>query len=204
MVKAFLFDFDGVLADTEPYHWRAWLQVLTPYGPRLDWETYRRVCIGVADVEMRNEFSSLCDKPVTSDEIKGLYPQKREHFNVITRDAEVIQRRLVDVLSGLRNVKLAVVTSSNQAEVEPILRTAGLLNLLTTAVYGNDVTHYKPHPEPYLLALDRLGVDPADAVVFEDSQSGIRSATAAGCEVVEVKDPDELPDLVSAIRDRFA
>lgn len=93
-------------------------------------------------------------------------------------------------------MSLGVVTSSNQLEVEPILRQAGLLDVLGTVVYGNDVTHYKPHPEPYQIALERLGVAPSEATVFEDSASGIRSASDAGCRVVTVNAPVDLLGLV--------
>ena len=127
-----------------------------------------------------------------------LYPLKRKLFQSMTTTADMINDGLVAQLAGLKGVGLAVVTSSNQAEVEPILRQAKLLGVLRTVVYGNDVKRYKPHPEPYLLALERLAVSAAEAVVFEDSASGMRSGRDAGCRVVEVKDPKALPGLIEA------
>ncbi len=197
-VKALLFDFDGVLADTESYHLRAWLEALGPHSPDLDWETYQRVCIGVSDIEMCHIFSKLCREPITPDEIKDLYPLKRNLFQALTASTDMIDARLVAKLAGLKGVLLAVVTSSNQAEVEPILRQAKLLATLNTVVYGNDVKRHKPHPEPYLLALERLGVGASEAVVFEDSASGIHSGRDAGCRVVKVREPRELPGLIQA------
>jgi beta-phosphoglucomutase len=195
-LKAFLFDFDGVLADTEPLHWRAWHEVLAPYSPDLDWETYQRRCVGTSDIQMLQFFSQITVKPVTMDEVKSLYPQKRKIFQALATARPIVDRGLVQLLAGLKGQKLAVVTSSNQVEVEPILRRAGLLDVLDTVVYGNNVTHYKPDPEPYRLALARLGVQPSDAVVFEDSASGIRSGLDAGCRVVTVNAPADLPSLV--------
>lgn len=194
--KAFLFDFDGVLADTEPLHWRAWHEVLEPYSPELDWETYQRRCVGTSDVEMLQFFSEIARKPTTVDEVRALYPQKRNLFQAFARARPIVDEALVQMLAGLKGLSLAVVTSSNQVEVEPILRRAGLLDVLDTVVYGNDVTHYKPHPEPYQIALARLGVEPSEAVVFEDSASGIRSASEAGCRVVTVSAPSDLLGLV--------
>jgi HAD superfamily hydrolase (TIGR01509 family) len=194
--KAFLFDFDGVLADTEPLHWKAWHEVLAPYSPDLDWETYQRRCVGTSDVQMLQFFSQITGKPVTMDEVKALYPQKRKIFQALATARPIVDKGLVQLLAGLKGQKLAVVTSSNQVEVEPILRRAGLLDVLDTVVYGNNVTHYKPDPEPYQLALARLGVQPSDAVVFEDSASGIRSGLDAGCRVVTVNAPADLPSLV--------
>ena len=198
-IKALLFDFDGVLADTERFHWRAWLEVLTPYSPELDWATYERLCIGISDVEMRFTFSQLCGKSVTPDEIRDLYPQKRKVFQALTDHETLVDEQVVRLLASLPDVDLAVVTSSNQAEVEPILRHAMLLGSLNTVVYGNQVTHYKPNPEPYLLALERLGVEAHQAVVFEDSAAGIRSGKDAGCRVVEVKAPKDLPGLIEDV-----
>jgi HAD superfamily hydrolase (TIGR01509 family) len=196
LVKAFLFDFDGVLADTEPLHWRAWREVLAPYSPDLDWDTYQRRCVGTSDVQMLQYFSEITRKHVTVDEVRSLYPQKRKIFQALAMAQTIVDESLVQLLAGLKGPQLAVVTSSNQVEVEPILRRAGLLDVLGTVVYGNDVTHYKPHPEPYQLAMARLGVQPREAIVFEDSMSGIRSGLDAGCRVVTVHAPADLPSLV--------
>lgn len=194
--KALLFDFDGVLADTEPIHWRAWLDVLRPYGPELDWETYVRCCVGTSDIQMLSFFSNITRKPVTIDELKALYPQKRKLFHSLAAAQPIVDEGLVRLLAGLQGVRKAVVTSSNQVEVEPILERAGLLRALDTVVYGNNVKRHKPDPEPYRVALERLGVQPSEAIVFEDSVSGIRSASDAGCRVVTVSTPAEVPALV--------
>jgi HAD superfamily hydrolase (TIGR01509 family) len=196
-IKALLFDFDGVIADTEPFHWRAWLEALAPYSPNLDWEKYQRCCVGTSDVHMLKFFMEITEKPVTLDELRALYPQKRNLFQALASAESIVDRRLVHVLAGLNGgLKSAVVTSSNRIEVEPILKQAGLLDVLSTVVYGNDVKNYKPHPEPYQIALARLGVQPSEAVVFEDSVSGVRSGRDAGCRVVTVKSPTDLLGLV--------
>ena len=194
--KALLFDFDGVIADTEPFHWRAWHQVLAPFSPDLDWATYQRQCVGISDSVMLQFFSLIARKPVTTDEVRSLYPQKRKIFQALATAQPIVDERLVKLLAGLEGLKLAVVTSSNQEEVEPILKQAGLSDVLGTVVYGNNVTHYKPHPEPYQLALARFQVQPSEAVVFEDSASGIRSGLDAGCRVVTVKSSADLLGLV--------
>ena len=197
-LKALLFDFDGVIADTEPFHWRAWQEALAPYSPDLTWETYQRLCIGISDIKMLRVFSEITRTPVTTDEVRSLYPQKRKIFQSLATAHPIIDERLVQLLAGLNGTQLAVVTSSNQAEVEPILEQAGLLEVLGTVVYGNNVTHYKPHPEPYRLALARLGIAPSEAVIFEDSAAGVRSGLDAGCRVVTVKAPQDLLGLVEA------
>lgn len=197
-VKAFLFDFDGVLADTEPLHWRAWHEALAPYSPDLDWETYQRRCVGTSDIQMLQFFSQISRKAITTDEVRALYPQKRKLFQALAIARPIVDAAVVRLLTGLSDMSTAVVTSSNQIEVEPILQQAGLLDVLSTVVYGNNVTHYKPHPEPYQIALSRLGVQPPEAVVFEDSASGIQSGLDAGCRVVTVPAPADLARLVEA------
>lgn len=194
--KAFLFDFDGVLADTEPFHWKAWVEALGSYSPKLDWETYLRRCVGTSDIQMLLFFTGITELATTVDEIRSLYPQKRKIFQDLTSARQIIDPQLVQLLKVQKNLRTAVVTSSNQVEVEPILQRAGMLAVLDTVVYGNDVTHYKPHPEPYQIALARLAVQPSEAIVFEDSPSGIRSGLDANCRVVVVGKPADLRGLV--------
>lgn len=197
-INALLFDFDGVIADTEPFHWRAWLEALLPYSPELDWEKYQRCCIGTSDIHMLNFFTEITKKPVTLDELRSLYPQKRKLFQALAATGPIVDQGLVHLLAGLKNAgpQMAVVTSSNRVEVEPILKQSRLLDVLSTVVYGNDVKNYKPHPEPYQIALARLGVQPGEAVVFEDSAAGVRSGLDAGCRVVTVTSPGDLLGLV--------
>lgn len=173
------------------------MEALAPYSPDLDWEKYQRCCVGTSDVHMLKFFTEITRKPVTVDELRSLYPQKRKLFQALAVAGSIVDQRLVRLLAGLNgSPQLAVVTSSNRVEVEPILKQSGLLDALSTVVYGNDVKNYKPHPEPYQIALARLGVQPPEAVVFEDSVSGVRSGLDAGCRVVTVKSPVDLLGLV--------
>jgi|SRR5271157_4519274 len=201
-IRALLFDFDGVLADTEPLHWRAWREVLRPFGINLDWATFQSTCIGVSDSDMLHRLCGLATKPVTPDELRAHYPQKRKLFLDLAVGRELIHPDLIAILKSLTQFRLGVVTSSNQEEIEPILKKQKLLTVLATVIYGNDVRHYKPHPEPYLMAVERLGVEARDAIVFEDSDAGMQSAREAGCQVVPVGDVAQVPALVRAqVRD---
>jgi HAD superfamily hydrolase (TIGR01509 family) len=93
---------------------------------------------------------------------------------------------------------MAVVTSSNRAEVEPILEKAGLLAYLKAAVYGGDVARLKPAPDPYLKAAELLGAK--RPLVIEDSDAGEESGRAAGFDVLRVRESCEVPD---ALRQRL-
>ncbi len=81
---AVLFDFDGVLADTEPLHFEAWRDTLAPAGIRLDWEYYVSSCIGLADKEMIAALGLKADPPKTLDELWPLYPLKKDRFQTLT------------------------------------------------------------------------------------------------------------------------
>src|SRR5271157_279878 len=133
-VRALIFDFDGVLADTEPLHWRAWREVLKPFGIELDWATFQGMCIGISDSAMLNELCALATKPVTPDELRAHYPQKRKLFLALIDGRPLIDPSLIAVLKSLTWLCLGVVTSSNQIEVEPILLQHKLLEHLSTVV----------------------------------------------------------------------
>ena len=198
-VRALLFDFDGVLADTEPLHWQAWREIVQPFGIDLDWVTFRDTCVGVTDSAMLHKLCALADKPVTLDELRAHYPQKRNLFHDLVDGRSLIPADLVELLKSLTHFRLGVVTSSNRAEIESILQKERLLQVLGTVVYGNDVRHHKPDPEPYLLAMEWLGVAACDTIVFEDSAAGMQSARAAGCHVVQVHDVAQVAAQVRAL-----
>jgi len=173
-----LFDFDGVLADTEPVHHRAWNQTLEPLGIQLDWADYQRNFVGVADEVALRQRLQLRDQD-------GLVSRKQALFRQGLAEAEPILPDSIALLQELRNVyKLAVVSSSYLSEVEPALTRAGIRPCFQFLITGEDVQNFKPSPEPYLLAAKRLGA--RRPLVIEDSEAGVASGLAAGFEVLRV------------------
>jgi beta-phosphoglucomutase len=197
---ALLFDFDGVLADTEPLHWSCWRDVLAPEGIELDWRYYEQHCIGLSERDFLAALGRRVHPARTVDDLWPLYPHKKSRFAAQAAAARVIPQSTVDCLKSLNGLPFAVVTSSVRAEIEPILDKDGVLPLAAACVYGDEVPRLKPAPDPYLIAMERLGVSRAAA--FEDSQAGLASARAAGCQVIQVTHPSELPDLVAALLGR--
>ena len=100
---------------------------------------------------------------------------------------------------------MAIVSGAFRAEIEPVVEAAGIAGRLTTIVAADDVEHGKPHPEGYLRALERLGVDAADAVAFEDTEAGVASAKAAGLRCLAVRGtlPDERLAAADELVDRI-
>ncbi|GIU76361.1 MAG: hypothetical protein KatS3mg004_3448 [Bryobacteraceae bacterium] len=196
---AILFDFDGVLADTEPIHWQCWNEALRAAGLEVTWEDYRRHCVGISDRDFLARLGGLARPPRTVEELLPFYPLKKKLFAARAARGGLIDPELKRLLHHLPPARLGVVTSSSRQEIEPILRAEGVLERFGAAVYGDDVRCLKPHPEPYRLAMQRLGAD--RAIALEDSPAGIESARQAGCEVIEVHDPHEVPRL---LRQRLA
>ena len=199
LYEAILFDFDGVLADSEPLHFECWREIVQGYGLSLDWKTYCEQGIGVSDRILLSLVCQQTDPPFDVERLIAEFPRKKEMFRERMLERQPFSAEVFKLLAELREYQLAVVTSSGQTEVEPALEKAGLRNFFQAAVYGGDVKKHKPAPDPYLLAMERLGVQRALAV--EDSDAGEASARAAGLEVLRVPTPGEMPALVrSALR----
>lgn len=189
--EAILFDFDGVIVDSEPVHWACWRQVLEPLEVDLAWDFYHQHFIGVSDRAMADVLAGMSRRSITAADVYAVYPEKTRIFR------EEMQRKLPfspgvrELVAELRReFRIAVVTSSRRSEVEPVLQAGGLLPLLSATVYADDVTRHKPDPMPYLHAASQLGV--SQALVVEDSAAGEASGRAAGFHVLRVASPDEV------------
>ena len=197
--EAILFDFDGVLVDSEPVHFECWREILQDFDIELDWNTYSDHGIGVSDRDLMGLLCQRAGRPHDVDRVIAEFPRKKELFRRHMREAPPFTADVLELLPQLRDYQLAVVTSSSQAEVEPILLHAGVDGCFRTIVYGNDVKRLKPAPDPYLLAMERLGVGTALAV--EDSDAGEASARAAGLDVLRIPTQSKMPEL---LRQRLA
>jgi beta-phosphoglucomutase len=183
--QAILFDFDGVLLDSEPVHCACWAEVLAPMGVRLEWEFYRERCIGIDDKEMLRMMATRSAPPRDWQELWAQYPAKKELFRARMMAAPPFPAGLEPMLARLEGkYRMAVVSSSSSSEIEPLLVAARLRRYFATLVGGENVRHHKPAPDPYLLAAERLGV--ARPLVVEDSEAGVASGRAAGFEVLQV------------------
>ena len=190
-----LFDFDGVLADTEPVHCACWAEVLEPHGITLKWETYRQRFMGIDDREMLRTLAAEASPQLPWEELWKLYPAKKDRFRARVTAAPPFDASLRAFLEDLDGrYALAVVSSSSCSEIEPMLEAGALRGFFQTVVGGENVKRHKPAPDPYLLAAERLGL--RTPLVVEDSEAGLASGRAAGFEVLAVNHPTEVPALV--------
>jgi beta-phosphoglucomutase len=193
--EAILFDFDGVLLDSEPVHCACWAEVLAPLGVTVEWEYYRQYGVGVDDRGMLRTMAARSDPPRDWEELWAQYPAKKRLFQARMAQSPPFDPSLDGFLGRLHGAyKLAVVSSSSTTEIALILTAGGIRRHFDTMVCGEDVQRHKPAPDPYLLAARRLGV--RSALVVEDSQVGMASGRAAGFEVVAVKGPADLQEQV--------
>ncbi len=192
---AILFDFDGVLIDSEPMHCACWAEAIAPLGVKLEWDWYREHCIGIDDREMLRMMAGRSDPPCRWEALWERYPAKKELFQERMAKAPPFADGLDNMLARLHGrYRMAVVTSSGRSEVEPLLAAGGLAGYFDTLVCARDAGRHKPAPDPYLLAASRLQA--AKPLVVEDSEAGITSGQAAGFEVLAIRRPAELPDLL--------
>lgn len=194
--EAILFDFDGVLIDSEPVHHLCWREVMNKLGVDLDWPTYQRRLRGHSARPLLEALCRLKEPALPLEAVEAWYGFKNDLFReTILRNPEgLISAEMRSLLGELRGYKLAIVSSARQSHVYPILERNELRHHFETLVCREDVRELKPSPEPYLTAAARLNV--ARALVVEDSEAGAQSGREAGFDVVMHATYGEIPGLV--------
>ncbi|GGM95793.1 hydrolase [Thermus composti] len=174
MVKAILFDLDGTLADTDPLHLLAWREVLRPYGLTVDPAFYRERISGRLNPEIVRDLLGL-----EGEEAESLIAAKEARFRELAQGLKPLPG-LPEFLERIREKGLSwgVVTNAPKENAHHVLKALGLKPPLL--ILAEEVGRGKPDPLPYRVALERLGVAPEEALAFEDSPSGVRSAVGAG------------------------
>jgi beta-phosphoglucomutase len=190
-LRAAVFDFDGVIVDSEPLHFRSLRDALRPEGVEITEEEYRRVYLAYDDreaIRLALEHHGEKTDPARREKIEA---RKAEIFARLIPEVPVFEgaRDLVRALEG--QMPLAIASGARHEEVEAILRGVGLRDAFATIVGAEDAERTKPDPAPYLEAARRLaarkpGLAPEECVAFEDSMAGIAAALGAGMKVVGV------------------
>jgi beta-phosphoglucomutase len=183
--KALLFDLDGVLTDTMPYHCSSWIQAFQEKcGFVLDpMEIYLRE--GEKGEKSVKEILFRSGIPFSDQLVSEIIHAKAFYFQKSIKHPVFFDgvRDLIQELSSIKN--LALVTGTPLTEVKNMLPDS-FLAYFKVIVTGSDVIEGKPHPEPYQKALDRLSILPQEALVFENAPLGIESAKGAGIEVCAI------------------
>jgi beta-phosphoglucomutase len=181
---AFLFDMDGVIVDSNPFHKISLRQFCKKYGHDLSEEQLREKIYGRTNKDwITNVFGKLDDK-----KLKAYADEKESLFREIYKNDIQPVDGLLEFLKDLDHYQIprAIATSAPKENVEFTLRHTHTGRYFQTILDESYVTHGKPNPEIYLKTAAALTFDPANCVVFEDSLSGIKAGKAAGCKVVGI------------------
>lgn len=181
---AVIFDMDGVIVDTNPYHKISLKQFCEKYGYRLNEEDL----IGKIYGRTNNEWIRNIFGPLPKERILELGEEKEAMFRALYKDVIKPLSGLDNFLKELedRSIPKAIGTSAPRSNVDFVLEHTHLRKYFTTILDQSDVEHGKPNPEIYLKVAHRLGFSPQQCIVFEDSLSGVESAQRAGAKVVGV------------------
>lgn len=191
-VKAVIFDMDGVLFNTEQIYLDVWTKVFHKYGYKMTKEVYCEV-IGTGRENVKKVFMKEFGEDIPIEE---MYKEKDELLFRELKKSVPLKEGAYELLKYLKNqnYKLALGTSALRERMENQLRKANFIDIFDTVVCREDVKETKPNPETFLRASEKLGVEPNECVVIEDSSAGIIAAYKGGMipiHVVDLKAPDK-------------
>lgn len=181
MIKAIFWDNDGVLVDTEGLFFRANQETLAGVGISLKWEQFEEISLNRGESVLR-----LVADPGTDTFNKLRQERDARYADLLVHEPLVIDG-VREVLDGLRGkYVMGIVTSSGHEHFEIIHRQSELLPYFQFVLTMKDCPHTKPHPEPYLKALELSGFPPRECLVVEDSPRGLAAAVSAGIRCIVI------------------
>jgi beta-phosphoglucomutase len=201
MVKAVIFDLDGVLVTTDEMHYRAWKQLADEHGIPFDRAANSRLR-GVSRMESLEIILERADQPYTPEQKHQMAARKNDCYRgllaSLTPDDVLPGAR--EMLAELRSRGILIAVGSSSKNAPTILERVGLTDLIDALVDGNQIHASKPDPEVFLLAAKALGVRPEECVVVEDAAAGIEAARRAGMTVFGIGEPGSLPGVADMAR----
>jgi len=176
MIKAIFWDNDGVLVDTEHLYFQATQDVLGGFGIDLTARQFSEISLQAGE-----SLFCLAKGKLSEQEMETARNSRNALYAELLSQKQTILPGVEEVLASLRGeVRMAVVTSSRRDHFDLIHRRSGLLQYFEFVLTREDYMFSKPHPEPYLAALKRSGLEPKECLAVEDSERGVRAATSAG------------------------
>jgi beta-phosphoglucomutase len=174
--NAVVFDFNGTLSDDEPVLCEIFMHLFAEHGKPMSAQEYFDRLAGLSDPEIVRTWLG----PGHPD-VDAVIAERVDRYRAAVADGSSVHEHVREAVRyAAERVPLAICSGAARAEIEPVVEAAGLAPCFRAIVTSDDVAAGKPDPEGYAKTLGLLGVDPADAVVFEDTEAGIASARAAG------------------------
>lgn len=205
ILKAIIFDFDGVLADTEPVHMEAWLSVLEPLGISFDDDEYRENYLGRSDYEFLDAVSHIHHHHFGAGDKSRLLSEKLSaSINLLEAEIPLLPGVKEFVEEASKKYLMAICSGAQRSEIEYILKHFKWINLFSPVIAADSVKKGKPDPEGYIRALEGLiersddVILPENVLAIEDSPKGIKAAREAGLRCLAVAGALSKEDLSGA------
>ena len=194
--KALLFDIDGTLTDTDALHLEAFNEVLGPHGHVFDHARFTRELQGFSTASISERF--LAGEP--PERQAAIMAEKEQAFRelVAGRIQPLPGLMALLALADRADIPMVAVTNAPRLNAEMLLSGLGIVDRFKVLVIGDELPHGKPHPMPYLEGLRAVGAAPKASVAFEDSRSGVQSASSAGIATIGMRTSLSHVDMVAA------
>lgn len=191
--KAFIFDLDGVIVDTAKYHFLAWQKIADELHIDFTLE-HNELLKGVSRVRSLDIILELGKVEASPDDKNKWLIQKNEEYltYLVDMDQSELLPGVITILKFLKENNQPIALGSASKNARPILEKTGILSYFDAIVDGNDVTNAKPDPEVFLNAAIQLGIEPENAIVFEDSVAGVQAANIAKMTSIGIGDEKNL------------
>jgi beta-phosphoglucomutase len=201
MIKAVLFDLDGVLVSTDEYHYRSWKKLSAEEGFDFFDHEFNHKFRGVARMECVEIITKASGKNYTPEQKQELADRKNRYFaeSLASVTTEVLLPGALSVLHELRNRGIKTAVASNSRNAITIIKQVRIDHLLDAVIDGHQIENSKPDPEVFLLASKKVGIPPAQCLVIEDAVAGIESARRAGMKALGIGTKDRLPNADTVI-----
>ncbi len=193
LIKAAIFDLDGVIVDTARYHYLAWKRLAARLGFNLS-EADNELLKGVSRIRSMEIVANLGGMSLSAGEMVSLANQKNEWFveYISNMQPDEVFPGVVDLIAELRALGLRIGLASSSKNADMVLDILRIRDLFDVVIDGTMIIHSKPDPEIFLLAAERIGVAPENCLVFEDAEAGVEAALRAGMRCVGVGSEEQL------------
>ncbi|HEY7501954.1 MAG TPA: HAD family phosphatase [Vicinamibacterales bacterium] len=199
VISAVVFDFDGVIVDSEPLHLRAYQELLEPLGHSLPREEYYARYLGYDDEGMFRELARAREWAIGDREIETLIEEKTRILDTFLLKGDHLYPGAAECVARLASMyPLGIASGALRHEIEAMLRGRDLLRLFRFIVASGDTAAGKPAPDPYRRAAELHELPPDRCVAVEDSRWGIESAKAAGLWCIGITNTYPVAELLQA------
>ena len=206
MIKAVLFDLDGVLVSTDEYHYRSWLKLSKEEGFDFFDHEFNHQFRGVARMECVEILTKASGRLYTIEQKQEIADRKNRYF-AESLASVTPDELLPGALAALRELKrrgVKIAVASNSRNAKPIIRQVGIDQYLDAIVDGHEIENSKPDPEVFLLAAKSIGVPPANCIVVEDAVAGLEAARRAGMKALGIGTRERLTNADMVVADLSA